>query len=293
MTAHITLCLTGIGHGLVYTPSVVVVSYYFDRLRTVATGLASVGAGISMLIFPPLIHKLVSTFSWRGGLVICGCIYLHLCVFGALMRPLSLPLPPEITGVQSDFENVVIAKARAHLDQERNKHCTCSPGGMPFLTRKEDRIAMIKFVIFCASIFISSLGLSSVYLHLPAFAISKGATKDEASFLISIIGGLSIMSRLFTGVAGNDKNIDNVILYIGTFGIAGIVTLLFPLVGDAYWGRISYSVFFGFYGSCFNVLLAPITVELVGLTFLTTAFGIEMVVCGLGYLLGPPLAGTW
>lgn len=293
---HMFVCfgiISGIGHGLVYTPAVVVVGYYFDRFRTAATGVASVGAGISMLLFPPLLQRLISAFSWRECLVICGCIYLHMCLFGMLMRPLSLPLPPEVDDNQSEFEDVAIAKARARSRRLREKavFCRCSSDGIVFLSRHEDGLAVCRFVIFCCSIFLAGLGLSTVYLHLPAYAISKGASKEEASLYVSIIGGLSITSRIFTGLAGNDKNIDNIVLYLGTFGIAGVFTLLFPQVGHIYWGRVVFSVAFGYYGSCFNVLLTPITVELVGLTFLTTAFGVLMVLCGTGYLLGPPLAG--
>jgi len=279
---------------LVYTPAVVVVGYYFDRFRTMATGLASVGAGLSMLLFPPLIQRLISTFSWRISLVISGSIYLHMCVFGMLMRPLALPFPPEVADVQLEFEDVAVAKARARKRRltEKMHFCTCSEEGITFPSKRGDRSVIFRFIVFCLSIFLSGLGLSTVYLHLPAFAISKGSSKEEASLYVSVIGGVSIMSRIFTGLAGNDKNIDNVVLYLGTFGIAGICTLLFPYVGAVYWGRVVFSVAFGFYGSCFNVLLTPITIEIVGLSFLTTAFGAEMVLCGLGYLLGPPLAGN-
>ncbi|KAK2154328.1 hypothetical protein LSH36_271g07064 [Paralvinella palmiformis] len=220
--------------------------------------------------------------------------YLHMCVFGMLMRPLALPFPPEVADVQLEFEDVAVAKARARKRRltEKMHFCTCSEEGITFPSKRGDRSVIFRFIVFCLSIFLSGLGLSTVYLHLPAFAISKGSSKEEASLYVSVIGGVSIMSRIFTGLAGNDKNIDNVVLYLGTFGIAGICTLLFPYVGAVYWGRVVFSVAFGFYGSCFNVLLTPITIEIVGLSFLTTAFGAEMVLCGLGYLLGPPLAGN-
>lgn len=38
-------CLSGIGLGLLYTPSIVVVNLFFDRRRTVITGVAMSAGG--------------------------------------------------------------------------------------------------------------------------------------------------------------------------------------------------------------------------------------------------------
>lgn len=41
----------GIGFGLVYLPSLVIVSHYFDSKRAMATGIAVCGSGIGTIIF--------------------------------------------------------------------------------------------------------------------------------------------------------------------------------------------------------------------------------------------------
>ncbi len=43
----------GFGFGLIYLPSVIVVSYYFQRRRALATGIAVCGAGVGCFIFAP------------------------------------------------------------------------------------------------------------------------------------------------------------------------------------------------------------------------------------------------
>ena len=243
----------------------IVVGYYFERYRAIATGLASVGAGMGMMVFPPLIRYVMETCSWREALVIMSCVYLQICVFGSLMRPIDTVLIEEGAIDKRKKRRHVLAHVR--------------------------ELSQGKFIIFCVSIFAFGIGLSAIYLHLSAFAVANGASREEASFLISILGVLSIISRIFTGIAGNDHSIDNTILYIGTFGIAGLCTLFGPAIGWSYSGRLLFTVLFGFYGSCFNVLLAPLTVELIGLQNLNWAFGIEMVMCGVSYLIGPPIAG--
>ncbi|XP_044273056.1 monocarboxylate transporter 13-like [Varanus komodoensis] len=45
--------LTGLGWALVVTPCVATVAQYFEQRRTLATGLAAAGAGVSALLLPP------------------------------------------------------------------------------------------------------------------------------------------------------------------------------------------------------------------------------------------------
>ena len=81
-----------------YLPAVCFVSYYFDRRRAMATGIAVCGSGIGTFIFPPFMNFLLSIYGWRGSLVILAGISLNCCVFGALMRPLvaSPPKPKKL-----------------------------------------------------------------------------------------------------------------------------------------------------------------------------------------------------
>ena len=46
--------ISGIGFGLMYLPSIVIVGYYFDKKRAFATGLAVCGSGIGTFLFAPL-----------------------------------------------------------------------------------------------------------------------------------------------------------------------------------------------------------------------------------------------
>ena len=80
-----------------YLPAVCFVSYYFDRRRAMATGIAVCGSGIGTFIFPPFMNFLLSSYGWRGSLMILAGISLHCCIFGALMRPLVASTPKRKT----------------------------------------------------------------------------------------------------------------------------------------------------------------------------------------------------
>ena len=71
-------------------PAIVSVTLYFEKRRSLATGLSLCGLGIGTIIFPPLIEILVDEYGWRGAALIVAALVLNGCVFGALLRPLEL-----------------------------------------------------------------------------------------------------------------------------------------------------------------------------------------------------------
>ncbi|XP_033739165.1 monocarboxylate transporter 14-like [Pecten maximus] len=46
--------VVGVGFGLMFTPSIVIINYYFSKRRAFATGIAMCGSGIGTFAFPPL-----------------------------------------------------------------------------------------------------------------------------------------------------------------------------------------------------------------------------------------------
>lgn len=84
------MILTGFGFGLIYLPAIVIVSYYFEKRRALATGLACCGSGFGTFIFAPLSDYLVQEYGWKHTCFLLAGIVLHCCIFGALFRPLPL-----------------------------------------------------------------------------------------------------------------------------------------------------------------------------------------------------------
>lgn len=83
--------LGGIGFGMIYLPAVVAVGYYFEKKRSLATGIAVCGSGFGTFAFAPLATMLLENFGWKGANLILAGLILNCAVFGALMRPLTYP----------------------------------------------------------------------------------------------------------------------------------------------------------------------------------------------------------
>lgn len=58
--------LSGLGFCLVYVPSHVLSGLYYDKQRSLATGLATSGSGVGAIIFPLLVNFLVDNFGWKN-----------------------------------------------------------------------------------------------------------------------------------------------------------------------------------------------------------------------------------
>lgn len=59
----------GIGFCFIYMPSVIIVGYYFEKWRPLATGIALCGSGVGCFIMAPISTYLIKTFGWRGALL--------------------------------------------------------------------------------------------------------------------------------------------------------------------------------------------------------------------------------
>lgn len=79
----------GSGLGLIYLPAIVSVTTYFEKYRSVATGIAVCGSGFGTFIFAPFLEYLTNTYDWRTTLMFLAGIVLLCIIFGAAFLPLE------------------------------------------------------------------------------------------------------------------------------------------------------------------------------------------------------------
>ncbi|XP_048247137.1 monocarboxylate transporter 12-like [Haliotis rufescens] len=267
--------VAGLGTGLAGTGAIVVLGYYFPENAAVAQGICVAGAGLGMFVHPVLVQYLLDTYGFHGAFLITGGIVFHASATGMLMRPSEI---------------------------ERKKKRQFSGGGT---LRSKIILLMcgdcagivnvvknISFLLFAVSIFCFALGASTEYLFLPDFFMKEGSTFKDASFVISLSGTGSVISRILTGIASNDEDIGSAILHTSTAGIMAIFTLFVPLFQSSSQLKNLYGFFLGLYTGGVWVLMNTITLDILGLQNFATGVGVVMFFCGTGYLIGPPIAGA-
>ncbi|CAJ0923750.1 unnamed protein product, partial [Mesorhabditis belari] len=102
LTIFITIygILGGIGFGMIYLPAIVVVGYYFESKRAIATGMAVAGSGVGTMVMPFVARYAIQYFGWKGAdWVLAGLIFM--CIFfGLLYKELTPPALEAVNDVE-------------------------------------------------------------------------------------------------------------------------------------------------------------------------------------------------
>ncbi|XP_056633574.1 monocarboxylate transporter 14-like isoform X1 [Diorhabda sublineata] len=113
--------LGGMGYGFIYLPAVVMVGYYFESKRSLATGIAVCGTGVGAFAFAPLVTASLKNFGWKYTNLFLAGITISCALFGALMKPLNY-------GVVQ--ENVVQEKVPARPRSRTSEGNVSNPGAV-------------------------------------------------------------------------------------------------------------------------------------------------------------------
>nr|CAD7572706.1 unnamed protein product [Timema californicum] len=95
-TLYLTIGVgTGFGFGLIYLPAIVSVTCYFEKYRSLATGIAVCGSGLGTFIFAPLTGILIESLEWQGAMLVISGLVLSCALLGIMFRPLEIedPIP--------------------------------------------------------------------------------------------------------------------------------------------------------------------------------------------------------
>ncbi|CAG9823917.1 unnamed protein product [Phaedon cochleariae] len=101
----------GLGFGLMYVPAVVNVGYYFEKRRSLATGIAVCGSGFGTFAFAPLGAYFLNSYGWKGANLVLAGICLSCVIFAILMKPIAYEKKSDEAavvdaGLQLSSENV-------------------------------------------------------------------------------------------------------------------------------------------------------------------------------------------
>ncbi|XP_041358319.1 monocarboxylate transporter 12-B-like [Gigantopelta aegis] len=291
--------VSGLGLGLIYTPSIVVVNFFFREKRTFVNGIILSATGIGIFLSPLLCRHLLDNFSWRETMVILAAISAQMIPMGAIMIPVHEQssqtcgwLRKKIGSrdgheTKNDVRNLDISKpmlANNVIDGEDS-------------TGDSDKCTQLSifqnssFLVLCCMLFLWNAGTAVLLIHFPAFCQEQGTDKEGISYALAANGPAIIMSRILIGVLGNDQNVDTLATFIGLHLFSGTLFCVVPVFATTMATQIITMVFLGCYNGGSYSLLATLTIDIVGLKLLTSAFGVEMVFAGVGFLVGPPFAG--
>lgn len=304
-------CITGVGISLPYLNSIVVVTSYFEKKRTIATGISQSGAGIGTLIFSPLYEFLIEKYGWRGALIIMGGIVLNIVACGAVFRQIDKHIPIE------DIEMAHSASgSESKNEEDENIHCltntkcvekienvaTCNyikeKEGSLYKKTKWYRFMEKKMDILCnRRFFILTLAFILVYFFYDVpydFTIDRmkglGVAEQKSTYIMAVIGLFHVIGNVVFGILGNRNQTHRIFLFSGSLVLWGVVLFVIPSFTQ-YVPNMILGGMFGFISACQEAVHAVIIIDILGEDKMTDAYGILMFIQGMSNLFGPPFGG--
>ncbi|KAK7685973.1 hypothetical protein QCA50_010783 [Cerrena zonata] len=244
----------GISCGMIFGPSLTVVSHWFNKKRGAALGLVSIGSSLGGTIFPIAARNLITAVGFKWTMRILGFIVMFGLIICNLLVTTRLP-PRKVTGPFMDFEMF------------RYK----------------------PFAVYCVATFVTFLGLYTVLTYIDISAVSAGLSSDFSFYLVSITNASSGFGRISGGLLADRFGAMNVMI---PFTIcAAVLSYAWPFATTK-GAFVAIAVLYGATSGVYVSLLPSPPMAMGDLQSAGMRMGMSTVGLGLGLLGGPPIAGA-
>ncbi|KAI1609999.1 MFS general substrate transporter [Exophiala viscosa] len=267
--------LVGVATGLIYQPSVTILSHYFSKRRALVMGIAASGASLGGVIYPILLNRLFVRMGFAWGVRTAGFMIAGILVLGNLAMTTRLPTRHRGT-----------ATVHAASDDVVN---SVVPESIPsFNYRSLGEPTYLFTIVGCAMIM---MGISLPFSYLQVFALTHQAiSNDLAFYVLGIMMSGSVFGAIFWAYLADKLGVLNIVIFTTTISAA----LQFSLLGASHSGSvIAVGVLYGFFSSAFQAMLGPIFSRVsTTVTEIGHRMGFGFLVIGIGSLIGPPIQGA-
>ncbi|MDP6347805.1 MAG: MFS transporter, partial [Dehalococcoidia bacterium] len=223
--------LVGVGMGICFAPVAATIVRWFEKNRGLALGLATAGAGIGGMVFPPLTHQLISMWGWRSTYLFLGIsMGAVVLAVGTLMRssPQEMGLLPY--GAKEAQPEVGVGR---------------SPAGNPGLgTGLSLRQAVGKaafWIVFLGST-AAVFSFSLVNVHLVPYATDRGITPATAALAMAMLGFGNSLGRLGLGALSDRTGRKR--MFFTVLAVSGIAMFSLIIAREG-WAFYLFALVFG------------------------------------------------
>lgn len=155
------------------------------------------------------------------------------------------------------------------------------------------RLRSIPFIIFAISNFTMYFWYDVPYVFMVDRSVSFGMGSQKASYLLSIIGFVHLVSILEYGILGDRNFVNRTVLYGLSTALCGGSILLVPFF-NKFSALAILSGCFGMFSAATEALLSCVLIDIVGKEAFDNFFcGFILCMEGIANLIGPPFAGMY
>ncbi|KAI9461507.1 MFS general substrate transporter [Russula earlei] len=245
----------GIGAGMLFVPSIAVVSTYFDKHRSLAVGITASGSGLGGVIYPALFHS--------------------------LQPRIGFPWTTRIIGLMA-----LVTLAFANLVTRQRV--------LPATRRKLFDVSALReppFMLCAAGFLFGFMGLYIPFFYITPYAHFKtGASAALAFYFVPILNAGSVFGRILPNALADRIGPLNTLIPC-TFACGVLAFAWTGVHGNV--GLLAFAILYGFFSGTF-VSLPPSAIVYLSsdLHKVGTRLGMSFGISGLGVLIGSPVGGA-
>jgi MFS family permease len=260
--------LIGAGVG-VFAPIPSTVAKWFFQRRSMMTGIVFAGTGFGMLVFPPLINWLLSSYDWHLTLIVLSIIIFVVSILAAVL-------------LRSDPSKV--GQVAYGADSIKSEGSEFNYGSF---TLKEAMLTK-EFWLFCLALLCYGFCFFALQVHIAAYATDRGISPGDAATIMAVIGGATIVGQIGLGSIGDKIGYKKAFL----IGVICITIAVFTLMAaKQLWAFYFSGIFLGLaFGNC-STQESPIAAWLFGLGSHGVILGVFACAFTVGAAIGPLLFG--
>ncbi|KAF7313055.1 MFS general substrate transporter [Mycena kentingensis (nom. inval.)] len=261
----------GLGSGLVYIPSISVISHYFQRRRAMAMSIVASGSSLGAIIHPIMLNNLFQKLGFANAVRVSAATITAVVFIACCLMRTRLPPPAELPPFKKALRR--FARDRAYI---------YSTAAMSFFAMG------LYFVLF--------------YIQLDAIKHDLG---ENFAFYSAAVYGIYLMSLLVivNGASLIGRLSPTLFLpYLPRFGmlycimgsVLGATIMIFSMLAlRSVASVVIIGVLYGFFAGIYITLGAPLLAFLTDdMSELGLRMGISFAFVGVGGLIGPPIQGA-
>ena len=252
--------LVGVAAGSFFAPMIAAVMGWFDRHRSLAVSLVSVGVGVAPMTISPFAAWLVSWTDWRSAQLLIGVLAWALLIPAAcFVRPAPAARPDS----SSPADNVATSAGSA--------------------------LRSLPFIVLALTYFACCAAHSGPIFHTISYAIACGVPAMAAVTVYSLEGLAGLGGRIALGVLADRYGVKRILIIgLAIQALAAGAFVFAARLGEFY----AIAAVFGFAYGGVMPLYAVLAREYFAQRIMGTVLGAATMVASLGMSLGP-LAGGW
>jgi MFS family permease len=259
--------LVGASGGAFFAPIISATLGWFDKHRSLAVSLVSIGGGVAPMVITPLATVLISTYGWRSAMLMIAI------AATVLLVPVSLLIrrAPEVAEA---------APAPAHAD------------GVAVAPRPATAWSALRtpqFIVLATVFFLCCAAHSGPIFHTVSYAMICGASALAAASIYSVEGVAGLFGRVAFGVLADRIGVRRVI--VGGLALQAVGIYLYIYVSELphfYLLAVILGLVYGGVMPLYSVLARDYFSQKV----MGTVLGATTLTSSLGMAFGP-VGGGW